>query len=111
MLNECVEKIVVHERDRKGSQDTTQTIEIHLNFIGEIKLPSIQEETDPAVLAEREEERRKIEERKDRLHQNYLRRKESGKQAEYDKRYLAKRKARLAGLKNSQSVSSAAANA
>ncbi len=27
MLNEFVEKIVVHERDRKGSADTTQKIE------------------------------------------------------------------------------------
>ena len=30
MLNEFVEKILVHERARKGSQDTTQEIEIYL---------------------------------------------------------------------------------
>ena len=28
MLNEFVEKIIVHERDRKGSADTIQKIEI-----------------------------------------------------------------------------------
>lgn len=28
MLNEFVEKILIHERDRKGSQDTTQKVEI-----------------------------------------------------------------------------------
>jgi hypothetical protein len=77
VVNACVEKIVVHERDRKGSIDTTQTVEIHLNFIGEFELPK--EEVDPAVLAAQEEERRKKEATKDRLHQNYLRRKENGK--------------------------------
>ena len=33
MLNEFVEKILIHERDRKGSQDTTQEI-IYFNFVG-----------------------------------------------------------------------------
>ncbi len=33
MLNEFVEKILVHERDRKGSQ-TTQEVEIYFNFVG-----------------------------------------------------------------------------
>lgn len=34
MLNEFVEKILVHERDRKGSQDTTQEVEIYFTFVG-----------------------------------------------------------------------------
>ena len=34
MINEFIEKIVVHERDRKGSTDTTQEVEIYFNFIG-----------------------------------------------------------------------------
>ena len=34
MLNEFVEKIVVHERDRKGSVDTTQEVEIYFHFVG-----------------------------------------------------------------------------
>lgn len=37
--------------------------------------------------AEEEKER----ERKDRLHQNYLKRKENGKQKEYEERYKARR--------------------
>jgi hypothetical protein len=93
MLNEFVEKIIVHERDRKGSIDTTQKVEIHLNFIGEFKAP--EEEVDPAVLAEQEEIRRKKEETKDRLHRNYLRRKASGKQKEWERNYEPRRKARL----------------
>ena len=32
MLNEFVEKILVHERDRKGSIETTQAIEVYFNL-------------------------------------------------------------------------------
>ena len=38
-----------------------------------------------------EEEERKINERKDRLHQNYLKRKANGKQQEYEERYKTRR--------------------
>ena len=38
-----------------------------------------------------EEEERKINERKDRIHQNYLKRKANGKQQEYEERYKARR--------------------
>ncbi len=41
MLNEFVEKILVHERDRKGSQDTTQEIEIYFNFVGRFIPPAL----------------------------------------------------------------------
>ena len=69
MLNEFVEKILVHERARKGSQDTTQEIEIYFNFLGRYIPPSLQ----PVPLTpEEQEELRKKEERKDRLHQNYF---------------------------------------
>ena len=37
-----------------------------------------------------EEEEGKINERKDRLHQNYLKRKANGKQQEYEERYKAR---------------------
>ena len=46
-----------------------------------------------------EEELRKKEERKDRLHQNYLRRKANGKQKEWEERYNAKRKAQVEAAK------------
>jgi DNA invertase Pin-like site-specific DNA recombinase len=91
MLNEFVEKVVVHERARKGSVDTTQIIEIHFAFIGEFKAPA--PEIDPAIVAEQEEARRIIEVRKDRLHQNYLRRKANGKQKEWERKYAKRRKA------------------
>ena len=96
MLNEFVEKILVHERTRKGSQDTTQEVEIYFNFVGRYIPPALQ----PVPLTpEEQEELRKKEERKDRLHQNYLRRKANGKQKEWEERYNAKRKAQVEAAK------------
>ena len=96
MLNEFVEKILVHERARKGSQDTTQEVEIYFNFVGRYIPPALQ----PVPLTpEEQEELRKKEERKDRLHQNYLRRKANGKQKEWEERYNAKRKAQMEAAK------------
>ena len=48
------------------------------------------------------EEQRKIEERKERLHQNYLKRKANGKQKEYEERTKAKRKAKIDAMKNAE---------
>ena len=92
MFNEFVEKILVHERARKGSQDTTQEIEIYFNFLGRYIPPSLQ----PVPLTpEEQEELRKKEERKDRLHQNYLKRKASGAQKRYEDKIKAQKKAEM----------------
>ena len=92
MLNEFIEKIIIHERDRKGSQDTIQKVDIYFNFIGQFDL-----QTKPPTADELEECKKK-QETKNRLHQNYLIRKANGKQAEYEKRYKKKRLARLEQL-------------
>lgn len=47
------------------------------------------------VTSEELEEMRKKEARKDRLHQNYLKRKANGKQKEYEERIKAKKKAQM----------------
>ena len=97
MLNEFVEKILVHERDRKGSIQTTQEVEIYFNFVGRFVPPKFAEvELTPEEL----EEIRKREERKDRLHQNYLKRKASGWQRQYEDRTKAKKKAEMNAKKN-----------
>ena len=88
-INEFVEKIIIHERDRKGSQNSKQKIEIYFNFIGNYEAPK--EELAEEERLKLEEEERKINERKDRLHQNYLKRKANGKQQEYEERYKARR--------------------
>ena len=89
MINEFVEKIIIHERDRKGSQTSKQKIEIYFNFIGNYEPPK--EELSEEEKSKLEEEERKINERRDRLHQNYLKRKANGKQQEYEERYKARR--------------------
>ena len=89
MINEFVKKIIIHERDRKGSQTSKQKIEIYFNFIGNYEVPK--EELSEEERSKLEEEERKINERRDRLHQNYLKRKANGKQQEYEKKYKARR--------------------
>jgi len=97
MLNEFVEKIHVHERDRKGSQQTTQQVEIFFNFVGRYIPPQFGE---VELTPEEQEEQRKIEERKDRLHQNYLNRKARGKVAEDYEKSKMKKKAAMDAKKN-----------
>ena len=92
MLNEFVEKILVHERARKGSVETTQAIEIYFNFVGKY-VPLHFGEVD--LTPEELEALRKKEERKDRLHQNYLKRKASGAQKRYEDKIKAKKKAAM----------------
>ena len=92
MLNEFVEKIRVHERDQKGSRTATQDVEIYFNFVGRYVPPHFGEVT---LTPEEQEAQRKAQERKEKLHQAYLRRKASGKQQEYDRKYNEKRKARI----------------
>ena len=83
MLNELVEKIVVHERDHKGCQDTTQEVEIYFNFVGKYVPPHFGE---VSLTPDEQDALRKKDERRDRLHRNYLRRKANGKQREYEER-------------------------
>ena len=92
MLNEFVEKILVHERDRKGSIDTTQEVEIYFNFVGKYVPPHFGECN---LTPEELEALRKKEERRDRLHQAYLRRKASGAQKRYEDKVKAKKKAEI----------------
>ena len=94
MINEFVEKIIVHERNRKGSQTSKQKIEIYFNFIGNYEPPKEELTEEEEERLKIEEEERKIKERKDRLHQNYLKRKVNGKQQEYEERYKARREQR-----------------
>ena len=67
-------------------------VEIYFNFVGRYIPPALQ----PVPLTpEEQEELRKKEERKDRLHQNYLKRKASGAQKRYEDKIKAKKKAEM----------------
>ena len=89
IINEFVEKILIHERDRKGSQTANQKVEIYFNFIGNYEPPKEELSEEEMQKLREEEEKERV--RKDRLHQNYLKRKENGKQKEYEDRYKARR--------------------
>ena len=88
MVNEFVDKILVHERDRKGSIQTTQTIDIYFNFIGNYCMPKDE------LTEEEKEEIAKINAIKDKRHEEYLKRKASGAQKRWEKRYETRRRKR-----------------
>ena len=92
MLNEFVEKILVHERDHKGSIETTQAVEVYFNFVGKYFPPVFRE---VELTLEEQEALRKKEELKDRRHQAYLRRKASGWQRRYEERIKTAKKAKI----------------
>ena len=92
MLNEFVNKILVHERDRKGSIETTQAVEVYFNFVGKYIPPAFRE---VELTPEEQEAIRKKEELKDKRHQAYLRRKASGWQRQYEERTRAAKKAKI----------------
>ena len=100
IINEFVEKILVHERDQKGSQTANQKVEIYFNFIGNYEPPKEElseeeiqklEELSEEEIQKLREEEEKEKARKDKLHQNYLKRKANGKQKEYEDRYKEQR--------------------
>lgn len=63
--------------------ETTQEVEIYFNFVGRYVPPLFGE---VSFTPEEQEELRKKEERKNQLHENYLRRKDNSKQREYEER-------------------------
>ena len=66
-----------------------QKIEIYFNFIGNYEPPK--EELSEEERLKLDDKELKINERKNRLHQNYLKCKANGKQKEYEDRYKARR--------------------
>ena len=84
------------DRRKRAHRLITRRAAIYFNFVGRFVPPAFGEvELTPEEL----EEIRKREERKDRLHQNYLKRKANGKQKEYEERTKAKKKAEIEARK------------
>ena len=74
MINEFVEKILVHQAQGKGAS-RTQEIEIFFNFVGKVDIPhKAVELTDEEKAALAEQERRRA------------------KKAEYNRRYMEKKR-------------------
>ncbi|MDD3417472.1 MAG: recombinase family protein [Lachnospiraceae bacterium] len=95
MLNEFVEKVLVHERDRKGSSQTTQEIEIYFNFVGRYIPPTLEVE----VSEEELEKQREIERIKNKRHEQYLRRKTNGWQRQYEERIKCDKRKKMEAMK------------
>ena len=86
MLNEFIEKVIVHEGDKRGSE-RRQRVDIHMNFIGTFEVPA-----EIITPMEIEEQRRQEEEqaaKEAKSHELYLIRYEKRKQ---EKRELTARK-------------------
>lgn len=96
MLLELVDKVLVHERDKKYSQECMQEIEIYFNFVGKFIPPDFEKKLTEEEIAEN----RRIAEFKERQHQAYLRRKESGWQKKYEAKIKAKKKAQMDKMKD-----------
>lgn len=97
MINEFVEKIIVHERDIKGCTTSPQEVEIYFNFIGKFT------PTDTPKLSEEEiKEAEEKEKRRQKLHAAYIKRKENGKQAEYENKFKERRKNKIEKLKEKE---------
>lgn len=91
VINQFVEKVVVHERTIKGSQHSPQQIDIYFNFIGNYIPPILDtmptpEEQEALIAHERFLEKQKA---------AYQRRKANGTQQVYEAKYMPKRKARV----------------
>ena len=95
MINEFVDKVLVHERDRKGSVQTTQEIEIYFNFLGRYVPPAMEVE----LTEEEQAEIDRINRIKDKRHQAYLRRKASGWQKKYEARIKDEKRQKLQAMK------------
>ena len=74
MINEFIEKILVHQAEGKGTS-RTQEIEIFFNFVGKVEIPHEEVElTEEEIAAIVEQERRRA------------------KKAEYNRRYMQKKR-------------------
>ena len=95
MFLELIDKILVYERDVKGSSNCTQEIEIYFNFVGRYLPPEYIKEPTAEELAQLEAERKA----KAKRHESYLRQKQSGWQKKYEAKIKAEKKAKIEAMK------------
>ena len=92
MMHEFVEKIIVYERDIKGSQTSPQRIDVYFNFIGQYIPESLKTRT-----VSKEEIEAQVEKaaRRAQYCERYKKAKASGAQARYEAHSKGKRKAAI----------------
>ena len=97
IVHQFVDKIVVHEREVKGSQTSPQQIDIYFNFVGNFVPPNFGK---APLTPEQEEEQKAQEERRAKFKQNYQKRKANGSQQIYEERYKEKHRAKVMAKKD-----------
>jgi ribosomal protein S30 len=97
MIHELIEKIVVHERDYKGAIDSPQTVEIHLNYIGEFMPRRVVEEKE--LTPEEQAKQDETLERRAKYRRAYEQRVASGSQQKYYERTKYKKRAERQAIK------------
>ena len=88
MLNEFIDKIVIHEREIKSSILSPQQVDIHFVYIGELN--NINPPAEPT--AEELEAQAKAQARRDKYKENYQKSKASGKKQVYEQKYSQRHK-------------------
>ena len=86
----------MHERDRRAVYRPHRRSRFTSNFVGRFVTPGVWRS---GLTPEELEEIRKREERKDRLHQNYLKRKAGGAQKRYEDKIKGRKKAEIEAKK------------
>ena len=95
MINEFVEKIVVHERDRKVCVMTTQKVDIYFNFIGNFVPPDFAVQAPEEIKAMEE-----MEALRQKRHEAYLKAKANGTYKRYANKVKAQKKAEMDAKKD-----------
>ena len=91
MLNEFIDRIEVHARSKKyGTYGVTQEIEVYFNFVGKLDIDLPPKEYTP----EEAEQIRIYNEKREKQHQIYMKRKATGKDKLYREHAQAKQKAK-----------------
>jgi hypothetical protein len=83
MLNEFVDKVLIHERD-KTSRDTPRKMDVYLNFIGAFSAPVDESELPEELSAEELAKREQQKERRREISRNYRARKKARIAAEQE---------------------------
>lgn len=100
MLNDFIEKVVIHEAEGGRTKDRTQQVDIYFNFIGNFVLP-LSEDEYKAILEKGRQNNRKRSEKMRELRMSdpeyakYL----EERNAEYNRRHTARRKEQMEALR------------
>ena len=100
MLNDFIEKVVIHEAEGGRTKDRTQQVDIYFNFIGNFVLPLSEDEYKAILEKGRQNNRKRAEKMRelrmsDPEYAKYL----EERNAEYNRRHTARRKEQMEALR------------